>query len=477
MPKRWTPLVTVPACGLLFGCAAVGPDYVRPATDLPPRFVNAAAAGSAGPSLDDSTGSFWQGFNDPVLDDLISRALAANRDIRVAAATLRQARGQRSEVRGGLWPSTTATASARHGRLSVDQAPGLDTAARSGANFDAGFDAAWELDLFGGVRRSLQAAAAGADAAESALAGVQLSVAAEVARAYVGLRGLQQRLAVAQANLDNQAETLRVTEVRLRNGRGTAFDVARIRVLVEATRAAIPALQAGIAAEAYALALLTAQPPGALQPLADSAAPVPVAPAFRFAGNPADLLRRRPDVQAAEHRLQAAVATVGATTAQLFPSVSITGFVGVNAGHAGDLGRSGAFTYGVGPGVRWNLLDFGRIRARIEQADAQSQAALARYEHAVLDALRDTETALVGLHRSVQQADALSASAEAARTASRLARVRFDTGATDLLALLDAQRQVLAAEDQLAQATAARSGATVAVFKALGGGWTAAARP
>jgi outer membrane protein, multidrug efflux system len=464
--------IVLAAAAVLSGCAAVGPDYVKPAGAMPPAFVHGAALTAGTAELLRVEGLFWQQFQDPALDALIHKALSANTDVRMATARLREARGQRSEVQGRGLPTVDAAASARRNRASLSQAPGLSSEQRTASSFDAGFDASWELDLFGGVRRSVQAATAQTEAVQADLAGVRLSVAAEVARRYLSLRGQQQRLQVAIANLQNQSDTLRLTQTRLNAGRGTEFDLARIRSLVEATRATLPALQAGIASDALSLALLTGQPPGAHQTLVETPAVVPAPPALSYTADPAALLRRRPDVRAAERRLEVASASIGITTAQLFPSVSLTGFVGLNAGRASDLSGAGALAYSVGPGLRWNLLDFGRTRARIEQADARAEGALAAYEGTVLQALHDAETALVNLNELQRQGQALLAAAEAARTAARLARIRYDAGATDLLAVLDAQRQVLGAEDQLAQSATATASAVVAVFKAFGGGWS-----
>lgn len=449
------------------GCAAVGPNHRPPVVPLPAQFVNPPPAPL---SVAEAGLPFWRRFGDPLLAGLVERALVVNHDVRIAMATLQEVRAVRSELRGGLGPRVDAGASARRERASEIQAPGV--ADRTASRFDGGFDAGWEIDLFGGRRRAVEAAAAQADAVEADLAALRLSLAAEVARTYVELRGLQARLQVARSNLANQRETLRIVGVRQSAGRGTDFDVARSQGLVEATRAAIPALEAALARQSYQLAVLTGQAPGALASLLDGPAAVPGAPPVDGVADPAALLRRRPDVRAAERRLAAATAAIGATTAELFPSVSFSGQVGWNAGRADGLGRGAALSYGLGPSLRWNLFDSGRVRARIAQADARAQGALAAYEKVVLQALQDTDGALATLAHSREQLLAWGASANAARRAARLARLRFDAGAIDLLALLDAERQVLAAEEQLSLVETASATAAVALFKAFGGGWT-----
>lgn len=464
-------IVLAMVAGGLAGCAAVGPDYVEPKVSVPDQFSSPRVSGSQGVI---EMQSYWNSFADPRLSQLVADALAKNHDIRVAAATLREVRAMRSEVRGGLFPKVDVNASATRNRLSLAQLPGTTIAQRTDSNVDVGFDASWEIDLFGGVRRSVEAATALVGAAQADLDAARVSIAAETGRQYFELRGLQTRIKVAQGNLQNQVDSLNIISVRFNAGRGTDFDVSRATGLVENTRAVIPALQAQIERTSFGLAVLTGRPPGALAVILNDDQPLPPQPPSFAVENPSELLRRRPDVASAERRVAAATASIGVSTAELFPSVTLLGAVGVNARRGNDLGKGDSVRYSVGPSLTWNLLDFGRIRSRIEQADARFDGALASYEKTVLLALQEGESALSLVYRLNEQVEAVRAAAAASRNAANLAQLRFQAGATDLLDLLDAQRQVLAAEDQLSQVETARVTASVALFKAMGGGWTPA---
>ena len=455
------------ACSIS-ACSAVGPDYISTEPPSPSAFANAVP--SPVPAARDAS-EFWSAFHDPSLSDLVTQALAANNDIRIALAALREARGLRSEVRGGLYPKIDAGAFATYNRLSLAELPRTTNRERTNPDIDLGFDASWEIDLFGGIRRSVEAATAQAKAAEGDLEAMRVSVSAETARTYLELRGLQERLRVAKANLGNQSDTLNIITVRFDSGRGTDFDVSRARGLVETTRATIPALETALAKSFYALAVLTGRTPGSLSGTVMNVKPIPTTPPNFVLDSPALLLRSRPDVMAAERRVAAASASIGVSTAELFPSITLIGAVGVNATNGRDLSKANALRYSVGPTLSWNLIDFGRIRSRIEQADARYDGALAGYEKTVLMALQDAESTLVDINGINERAAAIAAATDAARTAAHLAKLRYDAGATDVLDLLDAERQVLSAEDQLSQVETARVVASVALFKAMAGAW------
>ena len=417
-------------------------------------------------------------YRDPDLTRLIALALSANHDLRIAEANLREARGLRTEVRGGLFPQVSLAGSVARDRLSLPQLPGTTIQQRTNTLVDVGFDASWEIDLFGGVRRSVEAASAQVDAVRADLEGARLSVSAETARTYFELRGLQRRIRIAQDNLKTQLDTLNVITLRANAGRGTDFDVSRAAELAETTRGAIPPLERDLARSYYALAVLTGQAPEAISKLAERRGAAigsdnsagDDAPVFAVK-SPAELLRRRPDVLSAERKVAAASASIGVNTAELFPAVTLVGNVGLTATRGNSLSKGDALRYTVGPALSWNVLDFGRIRARIEQADARYDSALASFEKTVLQALQEAEGALVTVRSVKEQFDAVSAATTAARSAARLATLRFDAGATDLLDLLDAQRQVLSSENELSRVETARSVASVALFKAMGGGW------
>ena len=305
----------------------------------------------------------------------------------------------------------------------------------------------------------------------------QTSIAAEVARNYLDLRGLQQRFQVAQQSLDNQRQTLRLTGVRLDAGRGSQLDVVRARSLADSTEATLPALQAAIERDAYRLATLTAQSPRAVSASLATPQPLPGLPITDLSalplGTPEQLLRRRPDLQVAERQLAAATANIGVATADLFPRVSLTGLIGFASNRVAQLGSTDSQQYSLGAGLTWPVLDFGRVRARIDASQARAEQALANYEQAVATALEETEGALSQFTRAAQQSERLASSAGNADEATRLSRIRFDAGSVDLLIVLDAERQALDARDALVRAQVAQAIGLVNVYRSLGGGWQA----
>jgi outer membrane protein, multidrug efflux system len=341
--------------------------------------------------------------------------------------------------------------------------------------FSAGFDVAWEADLFGRLRSDRQAAAATVLAGEAGVRAAQVSVAAEVARNYFELRGLQEQLRVAKASLETQQAALKLVQARQSVGRGTAFDTERASALVQTTAAAVPALEAAAARTRYRIAVLTGQTPSALDVTLSASKPLPglKSVALGNIGSPESLLRRRPDVAVAEAQLAAAAARVGVARSALFPRITLGGTIGLNAGRVSDLGDSSAFVYNLGANLLWSLLDFGRVRAQIMASEARSEAAAIGYEKAVLGALEETEGALSTYNRTQQQSDSLFSAAQSASKAAEIARARFDVGSSDFLAVLDAERELLAARDRLAQAQTAAALSVVGVYKALAGGWTA----
>jgi multidrug efflux system outer membrane protein len=457
---------------MTLAACAVGPDYERPETLAPEQFGQQAGYDMAAPVTE-----FWTRFDDPLLTQLVEGALTRNHDLRVALSRVEQARAIARLSRKDLLPTVTADGGYTKSRASEDQAPGVPRAQRDGELYDAGFDAFWELDLFGRVRRGAQASRADAQAAASDLRALQVTVAAETARAYFELRGLQEQLRVARGNADNQATTLELTQARLDAGAGTEFDVARARGQLEFTRSRVPALEAAVLAAAHRLAVLNGREPSAL--LAELAAPValPALPESVAVGTPAELLRRRPDIAGAERRLAGATARIGVATADLFPRVTFNGSFGSAATDLGDLFTRSSETYGFGPRVSWAFLDLGRVRDRIQASGAGAAGQLAAYEGTVLRALEETENALVGYARARDEGRHLTESAAASTRAAELARLRFEGGAADFLHVLDAQRSQLTAEDQLAQSQTRTATALIAVYKAVSGGWPERAPP
>ncbi len=480
-PARYAvikPLVLVLAASVLAGCAVVGPNYQRPAPALDAGFVNAGTGSTNSQPVAPDIAQFWRGFNDPQLDTLIERALASNGDVRVAQARLQEARANLTGADALAEPGVGFSGDATRAVRPITQQPGTTRGARTGSTFDTSFIANWELDLFGRLRRGSEASSALVDAGMAGIGAAQTSVAAEVARNYLELRGLQQRLAVTQASLLNQRESRRITQARVDVGRGTQLDLARANTLVATTEAALPLLQSGIERSVFALATLAAQSPRDLLGRLSSATPLPGLPVTDLSalplGTPAQWLMRRPDLIAAERELAAATAQIGVATADLFPRLSLTGLLGLNAAVLGNLARAESLRYSLGAGLSWTPFDAGGIRARIAASEARAQASLARYDQAVASALEETEGALSRYTRSAERATRLALAVSSAQEASQLAGLRFNAGVSDFGVVLDAEREVLSARDQLVQAEVATATALVAVYRALGGGWTAA---
>jgi efflux transporter, outer membrane factor (OMF) lipoprotein, NodT family len=451
------------------GCA-VGPDYREPQQAVSDHFGNAAQ-----PALDqgDVVAQFWTLLDDPVLDRLVSDALAANRDLAQAAGNLQASRAAARLVGFDRFPTITANGFYAHSLVSAQQLPGATRDQRTIDSYDAGFDAAWELDFFGRVRRSNQAARAAAGAAEATLRDAIVSVTAEVVRNYCVLRGLQDQLAVAERNEINQRQTLQLVQVRLDAGRGTQLDVSRAAAQLATTEATIPPLRASIATTIHRLSVLTGQQPQALVPELSPLQAMPTLPALNAIGGPEALLRRRPDVRIAERNLAAATARIGVEVADLFPRITFLGSVGYDSPTGRDVGSSGSQRYSWGPSISWAALDLGRVRARIHVARAETDIALAAYEAAVLNALEDTENSLVNYGESQRREVTLERAATESTTAARLARQRFEGGLSDFLSVLQAERDALAAQDSLAQGRTQTATSLIAVYKALGGGWMA----
>ena len=456
------------AAGVVVAGCAVGPDYHRPETPVDAHFAN---AGEPGLANGDTLEQYWTGFADPLLNSLVEDALAHNTDLGIAAANLHAARAARRLAGFDQYPTVTLNGSYTHNLESAQQLPGLDQHDREFDTAQGSFDGLWELDLFGRVRRNVEAARADLGASEATLRDARVSVIAEVARDYFILRGLQDQLALTERNADNQLHSLTITRTRLEAGRGNELDTSRAEAQWQTTLATIPTLQASIATTTYRLSVLTGRPPTALGAKLSPQAPMPTLPTMNAIGTPEQLLRRRPDVRVAERRLAAATARVGVATGDLFPKVTMVGEVGYWAPSFGDFGQSDARFYSVGPSISWAAFDLGRVRARISSAKAQTDAAFAGYEGAVLNALEDTEGALIVYGRSQSRRQSLQVAAAASDKAADLARRRFEGGLIDFLEVLDAERTALSAELLLSQGRTDVATSLVAVYKALGAGW------
>lgn len=463
--NRSKTLLAVLASVSLSACA-VGPNYERPAapTTSQGAFVSAEASVA---TAEAPPGDWWRLFQDPALDGLVQEALAANKDIAVASANLARVRAVRSEARAGLLPSTTVSASGQRVRAQ-DPTTG---AFAEGDQYVAGFDASYEVDLFGRVRRNLEANRADVDAAQAALDVVRVSVAAETARAFADLCAANAQIAVAERTLGLQQQTYDITTTQLRAGRGTGLDSAQAATQLETTRATVPPLQAQRSGALFRLALLTGKTPADAPQAALACKASPQVAQAIPVGDGAALLARRPDVRQAERELAAATARIGVATASLYPSVTLGGSISTAAAKAGDLGDD--HTFGVGPLISWNFPNILAARARIKQAGASADGALANFEKANLTALQEVETALANYARELDRRAALRRARDQGAEAVRLARLRREAGADSLLTLLVNERNLATLEAQLAQSDAQVTTNQIALFKALGGGWSA----
>jgi outer membrane protein, multidrug efflux system len=449
----------------VLAACALGPDYRTPQSKLIADFENTTGNQQEPPR------EFWQRFDDPTLNGLVDDAIKANYDIRIAVANLQQARAAQLGIDAQAYPQVNAGASGARAIAPQSAAPGFTRDQRTGNVFDTSIDANWELNLFGRYTRQSESAAASVSAAQAGVAAAQVSVTAEVARNYFELRGAQLRLDIAHRSLQNQQANLDLVQARLDAGRGTELDTTRAQAQLESTRAQIPVLEAQIELSRYRLDVLTGRAPTELPELAAEAKPLPGLKPVEGIGTPATLLQRRPDIRIAERQLAAATADIGASKADLFPSVSISGLLGLNALTAGGLNSGQAYYYNLGASMAWTVLDFGRIRSRIRQNEARADGALAQYQKTVLTALEETEGALITFNRNQRRADSLFKAASASEQAAKLARARFEAGVTDFLTVLDAERQLLADRDGLAQAQTDAGTSLIAVYKALGGSW------
>ncbi|SDI15320.1 efflux transporter outer membrane subunit [Pseudomonas panipatensis] len=457
------PQLLAPALlALSLSACMVGPDYKQPATA--PAQLDTQAGGYDRTRFEDA---WWQQFDDPTLAQLVQQALKENRELRVAYDRVLASRAIRDDVANNRFPTVTSSASSTIGK---GQVPGQTTDRVNQERYDLGLDMIWEVDLFGRVRRELEASDALSQATVADLQQLQVSLIAELADAYGQLRGAQLREDIARSNLKNQRESRDLT-VQLRdNGVGNELDVQRAEARLAATEASLPQLQAEEVRQRNRIATLLGQRPEQLT-VDLSAKKLPAIAKALPIGDPTQLLHRRPDVQAAERRLAAATATVGVATADLFPQVSLGGFLGFTAGRGSQIGSAAANAWSLSPSITWAAFDLGSVRARLRAAKADADGALATYEQQVLLALEESSNAFSDYGKRQQRMRVLVRQSEASRKAAELAGVQYREGTLDFLNLLDAEREQLAAEDAQAQAEVEVYRGIVAIYKALGGGW------
>lgn len=452
---------------LLAGCAA-GPDYVRPADPDAPAWHapmdGGLAAGAADPS---ALAAWWQTLDDPVLADLVARAAAGSPDLAAALARVREARARRGVAGADRFPTLDLSASARSSRAGSG-------GARSEL-YAAGFDAGWELDVFGGVRRAVEAATADLQAAREDYADTLVSLFAEVALNYVEARTFEARLQVATANVAAQEETYQLAQWRAQAGLATQFDVAQAQATLESSRAGIPTLQSGLVASRNRLSVLLGEPPGTLVPLPEGG--IVVAPRSIAVGVPADALRRRPDVRRAERQVAAQTARIGVAEAARLPSLNLTGSIGLESLAAGDLFTARSRTDSLAAGLLAPVFHAGALRQGVEAQRAVTEQALAAYRGAVLAALEDVENALTAYAREQERRGSLLTATDAAARAAALARDQYTSGLIDFSDVLTAERNLLSFQDALAQSDGEVTSDLIRLYKALGGGWTPGPTP
>lgn len=455
-------------------CAVVGPDYAEPksvvevGTEFDQAVINEENSlyRPITPEVE-----WWTSLNDDALNQLIQQALNSNTDLRIAMANLASARAVLIEAETELQPSIDVEGSMQAQRLAGYQRGSNDEAMDDKLVTSIGLGLGWELDLFGRVQRSVEAASATIDAQHALLADVQRIIISDVASAYIDYRGAQQQKSVIEKNIINQNETLEITVAMEQEGMSSGLDITRAQAQLTSTQALLPTVNSDLVVAQNRLATLTAQASSSVRQLLSEQVALPELPEFIAIGKPEELIRRRPDIQAAERSLASLTARVGVSTAALFPTVSLNGNVGLAADEVSDINAAGAFNYAIGPAISWNLFNRDAIRARIKQSEANVDAQLARYDQTVLNALEEVNTTLVQHYYERQRNQALKASVKASEKSVALVRNRYNAGAESFLAVLDAERTLLESERQLTDSYIVLNQGLIMIYRSLAGGW------
>lgn len=456
-------LTSILVLSTLAGCT-VGPNYKAPEFVAPKNF---GAAPTTQPAQDVA---WWKLFNDPILDQVINVAHDANLDLKAAEARVREARATRNSIASDRYPSIDAAGSYTRQRSSQNTAAG-NLAPTYQNLFQAGFDATWEMDVFGGIRRQVEAANADVQSAIADRNDVLLSLLGETARVYVDLRGAQRQVIIAEDNVKAQQQTLDLTKARLRAGLANDLDVARQEAQVASTASQIPSLQTQVAINMHALALLTAQTPTALDGLLGQPKPVPAPPPAVPVGLPSDLLRRRPDIRRAERNLAGATARIGVATADLYPRFTLGAQLGLASNKFSNWGSASSRFWNVVPGVSIPIFNAGQLQSNIAIERARTDRFAAIYEKTVLSSLAEVEDALVAYQKEFVRREQLANAVNASQRSVTLSQQLYQQGLRDFINVLDAQRALYASQDALAASDTQVSANAVSLFKALGGGW------
>lgn len=475
MPPKHT-FTALLVISLSSGCA-VGPDYTQPGMSLPERFLGQATIDHRQAKNSTDLATWWTGFGDPKLTRFVSLALEQNLDLAQASARVLQARAGLGAANAALLPSGNVTGQAARAYQSVEtplgqvlnSPPGFD---RYGNTYEANLGASWELDLFGGLRREREAAVAEYQASEAGVAATRLVVAAQTADIYITIRGLQARLNVARRQVQTQQELLSTINLLYGKGLAAALQVRQAEGALAQVRASVPVLEAGLEVAMNAMDVILGSPPGTYRKEMIEAGDIPTAPQIAASGSPGDLLRRRPDLIAAERRLAASSARIGAAIAEYYPKLSLGGLIGsATSVSSGNLFTNGASQAAGVLGLRWRLFDFGRINAQIEKAKGQEAEMLAAYRLAVLRATEDVENALSAQVKREEQAVMLTEGVNSLGQARAASYAAYQKGVVSLIEVLHADENLLRASDAQVQAKTESARAIVATFKALGGGW------
>lgn len=457
----------------LAGCVAVGPDYVPPESSAPAAWNTELRQGLSAESMDfRQLADWWTTLGDPLLTGLIEQAVTNNLDLKQAMAKVREARARRGISQAGQFPALDGSGSASRSKSSENSSGG---ATRS--FYSVGFDAGWEVDIFGGVRRAVEAAEAELAASREDLRDILVTLTAEVALNYLDARTFQTRLAVAEKNLAIQQQTFDLTQSRSQAGLSNELALQQARYNLENTRAQVPALRRGLEEAKNRLAVLTGRVPGGVHELLAQIRPIPVIPPTVAVGVPAETLRQRPDIRKAERNLAAQTARIGVATADLYPKFRLAGFIGLESLKSAELFKSASQAWNIGPSVSWNIFDAGAIRQNIEVQSAIGEQYLLAYEAAMLGALEEVENALTAYAEEQLRRERLVAAVDAARQAEALATNQYNAGMMDFTTVLDAQRALLSFDDQLTQSDGTVTANLIRLYKALGGGWSPSVIP
>jgi outer membrane protein, multidrug efflux system len=464
---RYSLLAICTAILAVSGCT-VGPDYKTPDVNTPGRF----SIGDANhPSTAPDISQWWNSLNDTMLTSLIEEARTSNLDLRIAAARIAQARAAAGIVDSAQMPTVNMYGAYTDTRVTKNTDLGPFYPRREFPDYQTGFDASWEIDVFGGTRRAVEAAKADVQAAVASDRDVLVTLTAEIARTYITLRQYQRRLVIANENAGLQRGTLEIVEGRYKAGLTSELDVQRANAQLQATLAVIPSTQTAIAVSRHRLAVLLGKEPGALDARLAQANPIPATQPVVPVGLPSDLLRRRPDIRRAERQLAAANARIGVATSDLFPKFALTGSFGQESSNTGNLFDHSSRFWSITPGFSWPVFDGDRIKSNIRFQTARQEEAMAVYIKSVLNALEETENSLTAYGNERVRMEHIASAVAANRRSVQLASALYAQGLADFLTLLDAQRVLFIAEDQLAESQAATATDLVALYKAMGGGW------